>query len=112
MSRLTELESLGAELTEALQGDVRDFFVAMFRHRLGRIEEAQDVLKVLLPEVMVNPVLREHYYRHFVLRIASRIERYVQARIENGDMRAVDPALAARVVQGMFVGLLFADSGG
>jgi AcrR family transcriptional regulator len=60
MARLAELESLDEELMEALHGDVRDFFIAMFRHRMGRIQQGQEMLQAVLPEVMVNPELRAH----------------------------------------------------
>ena len=106
MSRLTELETLGDELTEALQGDVRDFFVVMFRHRVESLERSQDILRAVLPEVIANVELREHYYQRFVLRVAGLLEQYVKARIELGHIRSVDAALATRAVQAMFVGLL------
>jgi AcrR family transcriptional regulator len=105
MARLTDLETLGDELTEALQGDVRDFFVAMFRHRVESLDRAQGILRAILPEVIANAELREHYYQRFVLRVAGLIEQYVKARIELGHIRPVDAALATRVVQSMFVGL-------
>ena len=106
MTRLTELETLGDELAEALQGDVRDFFVVMFRHRVESLERAQGILRAILPEVIANVELREHYYQRFVLRVAGLIEQYVQARIDLGHIRPVDTALATRAVQAMFVGLL------
>lgn len=105
MARLTELETLGDELTEALQGDVRDFFVAMFRHRVESLERAQGILRAILPEVIANAELREHYYQRFVLRVAGLLEQYVQTRIDLGHIRPVDAALATRAVQSMFVGL-------
>jgi AcrR family transcriptional regulator len=106
MACLAELESLDEELVEALHGDVRDFFIAMFRHRMGRMQQGQEMLQAVLPEVMVNPELRERFYRQFVLRIATLVEQYVQARVELGHIRPVDAPLAARAVQGMFLGLL------
>ena len=106
MAQLAELEILPEELVEGLQGDVRDFFVAIFRHRMDRIQRGQEMLQAILPEVVSNPSLREHYYRDFVLRIATLIEQYVQARIEMGHIRPVNAALAARAVQATFVGLL------
>jgi len=106
MTRLAELESLDEELMGSLRSDVRVFFVSMFRHRMGRIQQGQEMLQAVLPEVMVNPELRERFYQQFVLRIATLLEQYVQARVELGDMRAVDAPLAARAVQGMFIGLL------
>ena len=106
MARVAELEALPEELTEALQGDVRDFFVAMFRHRMGRIQQGQEMLQAILPEVLVNPALRERFYQQFVLRISTMLEQYVQARIEMGNIRPLDAPLATRAIQGMFIGLL------
>jgi AcrR family transcriptional regulator len=106
MARLAELDTLGDELTEALQGDVRDFFIAMFRRRVEHLVEAQETLQAILPEVMVNADLREHYYQRFVLRIAALLEQYVRTRIELGHIRLVDTTLTTRVVQAMFIGLL------
>ena len=106
MARLAELETLDEELMGALQGDVHDFFIAMFHHRMGRIQQGQEMLQAVLPEVMVNPELRERFYQQYVLRIATLLEQYLQARIELGHIRSVNVSLAVRAVQGMFVGLL------
>ncbi len=106
MTRLAELESLDEELVEVLQGDARDFFVATFRHRMGRIQQGQEMLQAILPEVLTNPELREQFYQQYVLRITMMIEQYVQAQIELGHMRPVDVPLTVRAIQSMFVGLL------
>jgi AcrR family transcriptional regulator len=106
MTRLAELESLDEELVEALQGDVRDFFVATFRHRMGRIQQGQEMLQAILPEVLVDQDLRPIFYRQYVLRIATMIEQYVEAQIELGHLRPVDVSLTVRALQSMFVGLL------
>ena len=42
MSRVAELGRLPGELTEGLQSNVRDFFVAAFQHRLSRIEQGEE----------------------------------------------------------------------
>jgi AcrR family transcriptional regulator len=106
MVRLAQLESMNKELVEALQGDVREFFVAMFSQRSNRIQQVQEMLKAVLPEVMVNPELREPFYQQFVLRIGTLLEQYIQTRIELEHVRPVDAALAARAIQGIFVGML------
>lgn len=105
MTRLTALETLDDELMDALQGDVRDFFIAMFSQRVKHIEEAQDVLQAIMPSVIADPEIRDQYYRQFVSRVADILERYVQTRIELGDIRPVDAALATRILQSMFIGL-------
>lgn len=106
MSRLAELERLSDELTQALQGDVRNFFVTAFHHRLARIEQGEEMLKAILPQVFVNPPLREQFYRQYVLRIAALLEQYVQAQIMAGRIRPVDVSLTVRLVQSVFIGLL------
>jgi AcrR family transcriptional regulator len=106
MLRLAQLESLNDELLKALQGDVRELFIALFGQRSSHIEQAQETIKAVLPEVMVNPGLRERFYQQFVLRIAAVLEQYIQTRIDLGHIRSVDVALTTRVIQGIFVGLL------
>jgi AcrR family transcriptional regulator len=106
MARLAELEQLDVELTQALQSDVKDFMIAISRHRLARIQRGQELLQAVLPEVLVDPKLRQRFYRQYVLRIATLMEQYVQARIELGHVRPVDVPLTVRVLQGAFIGLL------
>jgi AcrR family transcriptional regulator len=106
MARLAELEQLDVELTQALQGDVKDFMIAISRHRLACVQRSQELLQAVLPEVLVDPELRQRFYCQYVLRIATLMEQYVQARIELGHVRPVDVPLTVRVVQGAFIGLL------
>ena len=106
MARLAEVDHLPAEMSASLQGDVRDFFVTAFQHRLDRIEHGEGLLQAILPQVFVNPELREQFYRQYVLRIAALLEPYVQAQVEQGRLRPVDVPLTVRMVQSMFVGLL------
>ncbi|HEY72791.1 MAG TPA: TetR/AcrR family transcriptional regulator [Thermoflexia bacterium] len=106
MTRLAELESLDEELMEALQGDVQDFFVAVFRNRVDGIQQGQEMLKAILPEVMVNPDLSRQFTQQFVQRISTLLEQYVQARIKMGHIRPVNVPLTVRAVQGMFIGLI------
>jgi len=106
MARIAELERLPGELVQALRGDVRDFLVAAFQECMGRIEQGQEMLQAVLPEVLVNSELRERFYQQYVLRIATLLEQYMQAQIELGHMRSVKVPLTVRLVQSMFVGLL------
>lgn len=106
MSRIAEIGTLPDELVTASQGDVRDFFVMAFHHRMGRIEQGEEMLKAILPQVLVHPDLREQFYRRYVQPIAALLEQYVQLEIEQGRIRPVNVPLATRMVQAIFVGLL------
>ena len=107
MTRLAELEQLPNELTASLQrGDAREFLVATFRHRLNRLDQGEEMLRAVLPEMLVNPELRERFYRQYTRRISTLLEQYLQAQIELGRIRPVNVPLTVRMVQGIFVGLL------
>jgi TetR/AcrR family fatty acid metabolism transcriptional regulator len=107
LSRLTELEQLPDELVHGLQGEPKDFFVAAFEHRLSRLEQGEEMLQAILPQVLVNAELRERFYHQYVQRIATMLEAYVTAQVERGQLRPVDPEMMVRLVQATFVGLLF-----
>ncbi|MFN2292028.1 MAG: TetR/AcrR family transcriptional regulator [Anaerolineae bacterium] len=106
LSRIAELEQLPAELMGGLQDDVRGFFVTAFRDRMDRIERGEEMLQAVLPQVFVHPELRERFYRQTVRRIARLLEGYVEAQVEAGAIRPVDPELLTRLLQATFVGLL------
>ncbi len=106
MTRLAAVESLDEELVDALQGDVHDFFVTVFRHRADSIQKGQEMLKAVLPEVIVNPDLSKQFTEQFVRQIAAILEQYVRTRIEMGHIRPVNVPLTVRAVQSMFVGLI------
>jgi AcrR family transcriptional regulator len=106
MTRLAELENLDQELADALQSDVRDFFIAVFRHRVGLLPQNHETIQAIMPEILVNPALRERFRRQFVQPTTTLFERYIRARIELGHIRPINVPLAVRTVQGMFVGLI------
>jgi len=106
MARIAELEQLPRELLDALQGDAKEFFVVAFQERMGRMEESQELLQAVLPEVFVNAELRQQFYLQYVRRISRLLEGYLQAQIELGHIRPIDVPLTVRVVQAMILGLL------
>lgn len=106
MTRLAELENLDQELTDALQSDARDFLVTIFRERMGLVQQKVETIQAVMPEILVNPVLRERFHQQFVQPTTTLFEQYIRARIELGHIRPLNVPLAVRVVQSMFVGLL------
>jgi hypothetical protein len=106
MTRLAELEDLDEELADAMQSDARDFLIAIFRDRMGIVQQEAETIQAILPEMLVNRELRERFYQQFVLPTAMLLEQYIQARIKLGHIRPINIPLAVRAVQSMFVGLL------
>ena len=66
VTRLAELETLDEELMEALHGDTRDVLVEVFRHRMRLIQQNHKTMQAVLPEILVNPELRERWYQQFI----------------------------------------------
>ena len=106
LARIAELQQLPDELVLGLQADVRDFFVAAFRDRMDRIAHGEEMLQAVLPQVLVNPELRDRFYRQWVLHITRLLEGYVQAQIEQGRIRPLDARLLTRLIQSTFMGML------
>jgi len=106
ITRLAKFDQLGSELPQAFQSDNRSFLTALFSDRTGRIEQNIEMVRAVLPEILINPELRERFYQQFVLPIAKLVEQAMQTRVEAGRIRAVNVPLTVRAVQAMFVGLL------
>ena len=106
ITRLAKFDQLDSEFAQAFQSDARGLLTAIFRDRTGRIEQNMEMVRAVLPEILISPELRERFYRQFVLPIAEFIEKNVQARVEMGYLQAANVPLTVRAVQGMFVGLL------
>ena len=68
------------------------------------------MLRAVLPEVLVNPELRERFYQQYVLHIAALLEDYVQAQIDRHQVKPVNVQMTVRMVMGIFIGLLFMRS--
>ncbi len=106
ITRLAKFNQLGGELAQAFQSDDRGFLTAIFSDRTGRIEQNIEMVRAVLPEILINPELRERFYQQFVLPIAKLVEQIMRTRVEAGYIRAVNVPLTVRVIQSMFVGLL------
>jgi len=44
MTHLAELEHLSQDLADALQSDVRDFFITVFRKRMGLVQQKEEMM--------------------------------------------------------------------
>lgn len=106
MTRLTELENLDAELVDAFDTDARTFLTTVSRERMGRLVESEEMVRAIIPQMLVQPALREAFYQELIVPLISLLEDYVRTRIEQGDIRPIDVPLTVRAVQSLFIGLL------
>jgi len=106
VTHLADMDHLSVELEEALRGDVKDFIIDMFRHRMQLIQQNHETIQAVLPEMLTHPALRERFYQQFLSRTTALLEQYVGARVGTGQVQPVDVALAVRAIQSTFVGML------
>lgn len=106
LDRLNETDQRDEQLAQALTSDFQSFFAAYLAHRLSVLAPTYDMLRAVLPELLVDTDLRELYFHRVVAPTLAQGERYIQALIEQGKLRTVDAALATRAISGMVLGLL------
>jgi hypothetical protein len=73
---------------------------------MALIEQHFETLRAVLPEMLVNPEIRDQFYRQFAQPLAALLEQYVEAQVESSEIRPLNVQLTVRSVQAMFIGLL------
>src|SRR5512136_2318020 len=59
ITRLARFDQLDGEFAQAFQSEPRSLLAALFRDRSGRIEQNIEMVRAVLPEILINPELRE-----------------------------------------------------
>lgn len=106
LDRMNESDARAEDLAADFTGDLQSFFAAYLSHRLSVLAPAYEMLRAVLPELLVNAELRELYFQRVIAPTLGVGERFVQAQIEQGRVRAVDAPLATRVMASLVLGLL------
>jgi hypothetical protein len=73
---------------------------------MGLVQQEDEMIQAIMPEILVNPALRERFRQQFLQPTVTLFEQYIRARVEVGHIRPINVPLAVRAVQGMFVGLI------
>jgi AcrR family transcriptional regulator len=109
LGKLVELDRLDEEMETVLQSEkngVRDSLLAIFRHRLQQIEDNHELIKAMLPEVIINPELNRRFHQQFMQRITDVLEHYLQSQIDLGLIRPINISQVTQMVQSIFIGLM------
>jgi len=86
--------------------DDRTAAVALFEAALSFTERQIPFLRALLSEAWVDDDLLEQYFTARLARIEERLREYIAERIAVGAFRPFDPALGARAMIGLYLGLV------
>lgn len=109
LSRLVNPDDL-EEVPAGVQVDSREYLLAIVEKRLAFFQENYPTLRAVLSEILVNPELAAHYYQQIVHPVQAQLEENFTERANQGQIRDIDPALAARFLVAAIFGLFFLES--
>jgi TetR/AcrR family fatty acid metabolism transcriptional regulator len=109
LDRLNESEQREEHLAQVRDADLETFFAAYLRHRLAVLRPQTEMLRAVLPELLVNAELRERYFRQLIGPTLVLGEHALQGAVAQGRVRPVEAPLAARAIAGMVLGLLLLE---
>jgi AcrR family transcriptional regulator len=107
LSMAREMETPLDETMIAVSGqDDRTAAVALFEAAFDFTETQVPLLRALFSEALVDDDLLEQFFTVRLTRIEEGLHAYIAERISAGAFRPFDPALGARAVMGLYLGLM------
>ena len=97
---------MAAALGEMGEMSGRETIVAMFEKALDISEVQLPYTQTLLNEAWLDDGILQEFVIARLTQIHGVLAAYIQSQVEAGQFRPLDPALAAQLVMGMFVGLI------
>lgn len=111
MTRLAEINDLRQTLARAPVSNEREFFRHLVRRRLNLLLERKELIQAILPEILIDPKLRQMFFEQFISGVAEPFRQLWLARMAAGAARPFDPDVVIRAVMGMFFGLMLFEIG-
>jgi AcrR family transcriptional regulator len=104
------VDSIGLQSVRRVMGDhapddPREFIMAVLRDRYQLAQKFGAHMMPIIAEMLTDAELREIVYQQLAMPLAIYVEKYIQANIDNGRFRPVDPVIATRA----FVGMIFVN---
>jgi len=112
MERISQSQDSGDRYQEALPEDPKAFLLAMLDSRQDFLKENQTMLQAILSEILVNPELRDRYYREIIVPEIESMRINLEERMSLGQIHLSDAALVARILMAIFSGLLLLQVSG
>ncbi len=99
------MQSVRRIIDEHAPDDPRGFIMTMMRDRYQLAQKFGAHMLPIIAEMFTDAELRETVYNQLAMPLASSVEKYIQADIDAGRFRPVDPLIATRA----FVGAIFVN---
>lgn len=96
------LEILTDLLTELSEIENYKAISQVMRHRMLRMQESKNLLKVCFFEAQFHPELRDRIQAEVIAKMTDVAEAFFQTAIDKGIYRPINPKIIAQVFLGMF----------
>ena len=106
LNRINESERRQTDLNQEIAGDFAGFFTAYLRYRMNVLEANFQAFRAILPDVLSNAELRNHYYTEVVEPTFTLAVPIFQNWVEQGLIKPLDSAMTMRVITSTVLGLL------
>lgn len=106
LNRINESERRQTDLSQEVAGDFAGFFAAYLRYRMNVLEANFQAFRAILPDILSNAELRNHYYTQVAEPTFALAVPIFQSWVEQGLLKPLDPALTMRVITSTVLGLL------
>jgi len=107
LHRLNETSNRDEHFEQARNMDIREWLRWYIKYRMDVFRpETFEVFRVLLSEMLVNAELRDLYMRQVIEPTFAIAHKHFKRWVNEGTIRAAEPALTLRAVSGMFLGVL------
>jgi AcrR family transcriptional regulator len=107
LNRMNDTEDRDSDMGQAVGQDLREFFETYIGQRYSYMnDEGLEILRAILPEVLVNPELRTMYMEQIISPTFAVSEKHFTKLVEDGTVRPMDVPLTLRVISATFLGLL------
>jgi AcrR family transcriptional regulator len=103
MIELMATHSLKNIITHEPPADPKEFFTMILRDRYQLAQERGYLVVPILAEMFSDAELRQEVYRKIAMPVAALLEQYIQAHIDSGLFRPVNPVVVTRAFIGSIV---------
>jgi AcrR family transcriptional regulator len=100
MVELIATQSLKSIIAGHPPEDPKEFLTMIMRDRFQLAQERGYLMAPIMAEIFADADLRQEVYQQIAVPIASHLEQYVQAHIDSGRFREVNPMIITRAFVG------------
>jgi AcrR family transcriptional regulator len=105
VTRIGKTQSVDDDLDRSLATPPADILHRLLEDRQRFIGDNRQGLQAVLSEILVDPNLRDVYYRDLMKPFLDKLEDHLQKRADQGDILTTNPAVTARLLVAMVTGL-------